>query len=626
MKKKKEQNSIINIEELKSPNDIKNFSYSSLNNLSNILKKEILEAVSNNGGHLSSNLGVIDATISLCYSFDFEKDKIIFDVGHQTYAYKLLTGRNLSNLRKKNGISGFQKMVESKYDHFECGHSSTSISAAIGMASARDLKKENYEVIAFIGDGSLMNGLALEGLNLGGSNGHKIIIVVNDNEMSISKPVGALAKMFRKFSTSTFYLNSKKTYKKVMFKTKFGISFYKFTLRIKNWLKSRLLKLNLFDYFGYKFIGPVDGHNIKAMNAAFNKAKKIDKSCVVYLKTIKGKGYAKAENDKNGKWHGVTPFDLNNVKTDNPKKDFTWPSLYEKLLLKEMQVNENIFCIVPATGSGSQLLPIFETIPNRIVDVGINEEHAFTMAAGLSISGFHPIISIYSTFLQRGYDEINHDLARLNCNCTILIDRAGLVGPDGETHQGIFDQSILYPIPNTTISLASNKKEAEHLLKESLKPHKVFCIRYPNLVFNSVDEHSEELKYGDWLTLKDISLENKNVAIVSFGPIINEYLDLIQKENLDVALINALYQKPLNEDYINKLLKFDNIVLIDAYSTKDGFINNMINKLNSLHYKGRIIYKAISNEFISQATVEEQLESQGLLPKQIIALIKSIIK
>lgn len=619
----KRRKTIYTLKDYKSIDDLKNISYEDLKNLSNDLSSYILNIVSKHGGHLSSNLGVIDSTISLLKTFDIEKDKIIFDVGHQTYAYKILTGRDLSTLREKNGISGFQKMSESIYDHYEAGHSSTSISAAIGMAYARDLKKESYQVVAFIGDGSLMNGLALEGLNLGASSNHKIIIVVNDNEMSISKPVGSLANAFRKFSTSTFYLNSKKAYKKLMLKTKLGDFIYRGTLKIKNWFKSRLIKLNLFDYFGYKFIGPIDGHNIKAMEKAFNKAKKIEQSCVVYLKTVKGKGYKFAEEDSSGQWHGVKPFDLDSGAIIKKRNNIFWPQLYETLLLDEMKNNLNVFCIVPATGTGSMLEPIFKQLPERILDVGINEEHAFTMASGLASQKIYPIIFIYSTFLQRGYDEINHDLARMKLNCTILVDRCGLIGKDGETHQGIFDQSILYPLPNVNISMASNEFEAKFLLKESVKGHSVSVIRFPNQpVEDTINTKEYKLSYGKWIKIMGEE-DNKKLAVITFGPFLVSLYNYIRQNNLNITLINALYQKPLDTNLIQQITNFERIIIIDPYSTRDGFINNLIRKLVDLSYKGKIIERAVPNKYISQATVEEQKIECGLDLNSIINLIKN---
>ena len=310
----------IDVGSIQNPDFLKDLDYKELKLLSNDIKDYILKVTSVRGGHVSSNLGVIDSTISLCRTFDFKNDKIVFDVGHQCYTYKILTGRNLEDLRSKDGTSGFQKMSESPYDHFEAGHSSTSISVANGMAIARDLNKEKREIIAFIGDGSIVNGLALEGLNLAAQDGHKIIIVFNDNDASISRPVGGLSKAFRKISTSTFYTRSKTFIGKV-----FGKKISRFLGKIKNWIKRHVVAINIFDIFGYKVIGPIDGHDIKALDKAFNKAKKINQSVVVHIKTIKGHGYKYAEKDPYGKWHGVGKFDIETgvIHKDESKKSWS---------------------------------------------------------------------------------------------------------------------------------------------------------------------------------------------------------------------------------------------------------------------------------------------------------------
>ncbi|MCF0107826.1 MAG: 1-deoxy-D-xylulose-5-phosphate synthase, partial [Bacilli bacterium] len=298
----------INLSEIKSPDFLKELNYKELDLLSKDIAEYIIDVTSKNGGHLSSNLGVVDATIALCRAFDFSKDKIVFDVGHQCYTYKILTGRSLERLRQKDGVSGFQKIAESPYDHFECGHSSTSISVVNGLATARDMNGEKYHTIAFIGDSSIVNGLALEGLNITAQSGHKSIIILNDNDMSISKPVGGLATSFRKFSTSTFYRKSKNRFKRFMALTGVGRKMLNGFSRIKNWFKRKLLAITAFDNLGYAMIGPVDGHNIKMLERAFERAKDQDKSVIVVIKTIKGKGYKYAEADKTGEWHGVGKF------------------------------------------------------------------------------------------------------------------------------------------------------------------------------------------------------------------------------------------------------------------------------------------------------------------------------
>ena len=428
----------INLNEIKDPSFLARLNYDELNALSKDITDYIVDVTAKNGGHLSSNLGVVDATIALCRTFDFSKDKIIFDVGHQCYAYKILTGRSLERLRQKDGVCGFQRMDESPFDHFEAGHSSTSIAVANGMAVARDLNGEKYDVIAFIGDSSIANGLAFEALNDVAMQKHKVIIVLNDNDMSISYPVGGLSRLFRKYGTSSFYTKSKTFFRKILCWNGFGRWLYKIGGNFKNWIKIHVLRTNLFDNLGYALIGPVDGHDLKALEKAFAKAKKLNKSVVVHIKTVKGKGYEFAEDDKTGDWHGVGPFDKETGKSLKPET-LTWPELYSNLLLESMKNNDKLVAIVPGTGVGSYIDKIHKEFPKRTIDVGIAEEYAVTMSGGLSASGYHPVVSIYSTFLQRAYDEISHDVARPGLNATLLIDRAGLVGNDGTSHQGIYD-------------------------------------------------------------------------------------------------------------------------------------------------------------------------------------------
>ena len=606
----------IDLATIKSPEFLKDLSYNELSLLSQDIRTYIIDSVSKNGGHLAANLGVVEATIALCRSFNFSKDKLIFDVGHQSYTYKILTGRSLERLRKSDGVSGFQKMSESPYDHFECGHSSTSISAAKGMAIARDLSKENYDIVAFIGDASITNGLALEGLNNLANGNNKVIVVLNDNDMSITKPVGGLAKSFRNLSNSSLYRRSKHRYQKVMKATKFGRWILGWTGAIKNWIKRHVMAINLFDNIGLAYIGPVDGHDIKKIENALDKAKKLDKSCVVHLKTIKGKGYKYAENDDSGVWHGVGPFNKETGEIYKDPQTITWSEVYSKAILNHMNEDQDAVLVVAATGVGSHLNSLFELCPSRTYDVGIAEEHALTMAGGLSASGKHPIISMYSTFLQRAFDELSHDIARMNLNATLLIDRSGLVGEDGNTHQGLYDESFLISTPNTVVAMASNDAEARSLLKESFNNHGLFCIRYPRArIVPSFDE--VETAFGKWKKELD-----GDVAVVSVGPITQELKKAILDSGKKAALYNALYQKPLDTDLINKeLIKYSTIIIYDAYAVETGFANYLSSYLLSLGYQGKVIIKAVPVIFVEHASQKEQLAKYGLDVDSIVKLL-----
>lgn len=607
----------VNIAEIKDPTFLKDLSYAELDLLSKDICEYIVDKTAINGGHLSSNLGVIDATIALCRSFDFTKDKIIFDVGHQCYTYKILTGRSLERLRKKDGVSGFQKISESPYDHFECGHSSTSISVAKGMAVTRDLNKEDYSVVAFIGDASFANGLAFEGLNNLTNGNNKVIIVLNDNDMSITKPVGGLAKTFRKLSNSSLYRRSKHRYQRIMKKTRFGRWILGWTGAIKNWFKRHVMAMNVFDNIGLAYIGPVDGHNIKSMEAAFKKAKTYDKSVVIHIKTIKGKGYKFAENEDNGKWHGVSGFDKETGKINTNENLVSWSTIYSKAILEEMANRPEAVAVIPATAVGSELQPVFEFYPTRSFDVGIAEEHALTMSGGLAASGKHPIVSIYSTFLQRAFDELSHDIARMNLNATILIDRAGLVGEDGNTHQGIYDEPFLLATPNTVVTMASRESEAFALFKESFNNHGVFCIRYPRSKMLPSNKR-EELSFGKWKK----ELSGKDTAIVSVGPLTLDLKKLLEENKKDVSLYNAIYMKPMDDEIISKeLVKYNRVIIYDAYSVENGFAQYLSVKLVTLGYKGEIIIKSIPDVFVDHASINEQLDGFHLQPEDILKLL-----
>ena len=604
----------INLKEIENPKFLKKLSYEELNLLSEDLREYIIDVTSKNGGHLSSNLGVVESTIALCRCFDFSKDRIIFDVGHQCYTYKILTGRPLDDLRKEDGPAGFQKRNESPYDHVEAGHSSTSISAASGMAIARDLNKEKYDVVAFIGDASIVNGLALEGLNMLGNSNHKVIIIFNDNDMSITKPVGGLASSFRKLSNSLLYRRSKHAYQRVLKKTAFGRWILRWTSKLKNWIKRHLVAVNIFDNMGLSYIGPVDGHDIKRMEKAINKAKRFDNSVVVHIKTIKGKGYKYAENDDAGNWHGVGKFDIESGKQLNDPKRVSWSAIYSDALHNVMCNNDDTVLVVPATGVGSALQTIFDSFPNRCFDVGIAEEHAITMSAGLAVEGKHPFVSVYSTFLQRGFDEISHDLARMNADVTLLIDRSGLVGADGETHQGLYDESFLISTPNTVVAMASREEEASCLIQESLNHHGVFCIRYPrsSIIPNN---KKDNLPFGKWKK----ELSGGDVAIVSVGPLTLDLKELLKEK--EVSLYNAIYQKPLDEEMVRDAMKHSKIIIYDAYATVSGFATYLSEYLLTHGYKGEVIVKAVPDVFVSHATIEEQLKRYELLPENIVELI-----
>ena len=612
----------IDLTKIEDPRFLKDLSYKELNVLAEDIRAELLRVTSMYGGHLSSNLGVVELTIALNRSFDFSKDKLIFDVGHQCYTHKILTGRSLEKLRTAEGVSGFQKRSESIYDCYEAGHSSTSISAANGFAIARDLKHENYDVVAFIGDSSIVSGLAFEGLNNLAHSNHKVIIVLNDNGMSISKPVGALANRFAKISTNAGYNRFKSSMKKTFDRGKVRRAIYHFFSNIKNWFKRHLVSPTIFTDLGFAYIGPVDGHNIKAIEKAIKRAKNTEKSVVIHACTLKGKGYKYSENDETGYWHGVSPFVLETGEPKNKHEgEISWSHLYSDLCAEMLEKHENALLISPATikGAGLDSLPV--KFKDRIIDVGIAEEHAATLASSLSLSGYHPIISIYSTFLQRAYDEVSHDLARMNCNATFLVDRSGLIGADGETHQGIYDEAYLSSIPGTVVTIASNADEANALFSESFNNHGPFFIRLPRTLLKKPDEIKDiNLPFGKWVKLNESS--SKDLAIISCGPIVRELLPLLKENGIDATLYNAVYLNPIDKEALDSLLAYRRIVVYDPYSTQGSLVNLTEAYLLEKEFKGSLKAYFIPNEFVKQGTIKQQLERYELLPEQIINKLK----
>lgn len=602
--------------------NLKSMSNNELSNLANSIRKYIIEKCAINGGHLASNLGVVELTIAIHKAFNLDQDKLLFDVGHQCYTHKILTGRSLDNLRKENGVDGFIKRKESIYDHFEAGHSSTTISAAMGMALKRDLNNEHYEIISLIGDSSIANGLAMEALNNLNDFHHKIIIIINDNDMSISQPVGALHNMFQSIRLSSKYLKSKEKYRNFMHKNKFLEKIYEFTRVLKNSFKNFVLKNNLFEMFGCRYIGNVDGYDFKEMEEAFNKAKKLKQSVVIHVSTIKGKGYKLSEYGNVSSWHSVKPFDITSGKVLNSLKENeeTWSHIYEELLDQELNKNKQAILINPSTLVGSELSPLFKKYKTQTFDVGIAEEHALMFGAGYGLTSSKAYISIYSTFLQRAYDQLNHDISRMNIPLTLLIDRAGLVGSDGETHQGIFDESLLMSLPNFVITMAKDKAEAQALFNLSKKINHPFAIRIPS--GTTLKNNSEiNITFGKWIIEKESNINN--LALISFGPKINSLLEMFK--NNEITIINAIFQKPFDLDILNKLLNYKNIIVYDPYAIKDGFSYHLLAKLNELNYQGKVTICAIESSFIDKGTILEQEKRCQVDLESLNNLINSIL-
>lgn len=622
--KKSDNNETISIETLKGEEELKSLNYKQLDSLCASIRNNIIETCSKYGGHLSSNLGAVELTVALHRVFNFPQDKLILDVGHQCYTHKLLSGRKLDNLNMPGYSSGFQKIKESEFDPYEAGHSSTSISAAEGFAIAREYKKEKYEIVALIGDGSIANGLSFEGLNDLAGRGYKVIVVLNDNDMAISQPSGALSKLFRSVSSGKTYNSIKKKYRKLLFSNKVGQKIFNFSLAMKNAMKRALIPLTLFDNLGYTYIGPVDGHNIKALERSFKRAIVCTKPVIVHVRTIKGKGYKFAENDKSGYWHGVTPFD---IETGKPKvthpDSISFSHYFADLTDEVMGEDKDSFLIVPATLKGSGLEKPFAHFRDRCLDVGIAEEHALTLAGSLSLNGFHPIITIYSTFLQRAYDELSHDCARMNLNMTILIDRAGLVGKNGDTHQGLYDEAYLASIPNVILSQPSNKEIAKALYKLSLDKHGIFCIRYPR-EFVTLDITKDiKLGVGDYININNKQSENVVIGVGSKG---RELFGLLEKEDVDASLIDPIFLNPISPSLVEFLLNKKKVFVYDPYGTENGFSSSLALSLLKYGFSGEYIVKSVPNRFVQSDSYDNQLSAFSLLPSEVYLSIKDKLK
>ena len=620
----------MDIKKIKNPKFLKKLKINELEELSNDIRKYIIDSVSITGGHLSSNLGIVDLTIAIHKVFDSPEDKIIFDVSHQCYTHKILTGRavDFDKLRQLNGLSGFQKREESIHDSYEAGHSSTSLSAALGMSLARDKQNKKNHVIAIIGDGSMGNGLSYEALNHIGSTNTKLIIILNDNEMSISENVGGLHNNLDKIRANNNY-NSAKTRTKT-FLNKIPIIGSKISrgiTRIKSSVKKLYLKDGyLFEELGIKYYGPINGHDYKELLLYLEMAKQETEPILIHVITEKGKGYLPCEQDKIGTWHGIGPFDIETgkvIKKNN--NNITWSEVISNHLIELTKRFNELMVITPAMAGGSKLLKYKEMYPNNFIDVGIAEEHALVLANGMSIEGLIPFVSIYSTFLQRGYDQIIHDIARMNTHVIIGIDRAGIVGEDGETHQGIYDLTFLLPIPNLIISTPKDSIEAGNILYTALLSKRPFAIRYSKESLEFKQDKYKIIPIGSWEVLS----KGNDAVLITYGSLLNKALKIKQKisKEIDLSIINARYQKPIDTKLFDKLLKeYQNIFIYEETTYINSLGSYLLMYANEKKYKGNINIFAIKDEYIKQGKREEVLKQLGLDEISISNKIKKLMK
>ncbi len=603
---------LINIKE---PNDIKHLNISELNTLANDIRSFIIDSVSKTGGHLASNLGVVELTIALHYVFNSPKDKIFFDVGHQCYTHKILTGRakDFSTLRQYNGLSGFQKRNESIHDVWEAGHSSTALSAALGMSISRDLNNENYEVIPVVGDGAMASGMSLEALNQIGTSQSKMIIIFNDNNMSISKNVGALNNGFSRLRTSKTYTGIKSGMRKNLINNNVGQTIYTGLKTVKDSFKNIVIDGGIFEEFNIDYIGPIDGHNIKELIRVLNVAKEHDGPIVVHIATKKGKGYKPCENDREGKWHGVGSFDISTgqIKKSIPENHISYAKLVNDTLIDLAIKDEDIVAITPAMIQGSELNSFFAKFPKRSFDCGIAEEHATTFAAGLAINGKKPFLCIYSSFLQRAYDQINHDICRMDLPVVIGIDHAGLVGEDGETHHGVFDLGILLPLPNMIIAQPKDANETRNLLYTAFKQNHPFAIRYPKTIIKNNIGNYEELPIGSWELLND-KVDNK-AYLLTYGDDVNILLEKIVNNNLPITIVNCRYFKPLDSSILNNIISANkNIYLVEGDMSQGGLSSIILKYLNDNNINKNIRIFGLNNLYIKQGSIRQLRKELGI--------------
>ena len=619
----------MNLSSIKNPKFIKNLSIEQLNELAKDIRVFLLDTISKTGGHLSSNLGIVELTIALHYVFDAPKDKLLFDVGHQSYVHKILTGRasKMDSLRQFNGLSGFQKRNESKYDCFEAGHSSTALSTSLGMAIARDLNNEKYQIVPIVGDGAMMSGLSLEALNQIGFTKRKVIIVFNDNNMSINSNVGSLTKAFSKLRNAEKYNDLKLNVKDYLSKLSSGEDIIKSIHDIKKVIKRKVINSGIFDDFDIDYLGPVDGHDIGALIRAFEAAKLKDGPVVVHCVTKKGKGYKYTEEDTKGVWHGVPSFDIETGKFSSDKKEGYESNsmIVANCIDSLMSKNKNIVTITPAMITGSKLNHLFNKYPNRCFDCGIAEDYALSFSAGLALNGKRPFISIYSSFLQRAYDQLNQEIARMDLPVVIGIDRAGLVGQDGETHHGVYDIGFIRSLPNVILSQGKDSKEMNDLLYTAFKQNHPFFLRYSRINSKLINESSNKLiKIGSWDVLNKI---NKPKAyILSYGNEVNEVFDYVNKHKLNYQVINTRFIKPIDKNLLNRILESNkNIYIYTCDMLKGSICEEIITYANSKGYTNKIYSMGIDDQFVKHGSIDQLKKYLHLTINDLFNLIDKTI-
>lgn len=613
------------LEKIQKPNDIKKIPADQLPALAEEIREFIIESLSKTGGHLASNLGVVELTIAMHRVFDLPKDKLIWDVGHQSYTHKILTGRKdgFETLRREGGISGFPKRSESDCDVFDTGHSSTSISAGVGYVRARELKKENYSVVSIIGDGALTGGMAYEALNNAASLKSNFIIVLNDNEMSITENVGGMSSYLSGFRTASAYTGFKMDVTKALNRIPgIGPGMVDAMRKTKSSIKQIIIPGMLFEDMGLTYLGPVDGHNIPQLIKTFQEAKRFEGPILVHVLTQKGRGYEPAMRHP-ARFHGAGPFD---VKTGLPvgKSNPTYTDVFSTVMRKMGDRRKDVAAVTAAMMTGVGLKRFYNMFPDRCFDVGIAEEHAVTFAAALSLGGITPVVAIYSSFLQRAYDQIMHDVCMQNLHVVFAIDRAGLVGYDGETHHGIFDLSYLGSMPNMTILAPKNLWELSDMIKFAVDYDGPIAVRYPRgEAYTGLKEFRAPICLGK----SEVIHEGSRVALLAVGSMV-KMAEEVQKQlkermDMDAALVNARFVKPIDEELLRSFADTYELVVTLEENVKDGGFGERVLAFaeeEDLPFGVEII--ALPDRFIPHGSVSYQMKQVGFTPEDICGRIE----
>lgn len=616
------------LEKIHEPKDLRTLNSSELLTLAHEIRQEMIDVVSKNGGHLASNLGVVELTLALHRKFDSPIDKIIWDVGHQTYVHKLLTGRlaRFNTIRQYNGISGFPKRGESPHDCFETGHSSTSISAAVGFAKARDVLGENHYVVAVIGDGAMTGGMAFEALNHAGHSETNMIVVLNDNEMSISPNVGAMSSYLNRLRTDPLYDKRKEEIEDLLKRIPgIGSKVAKMVAKAKDSLKYLLVPGLIFEELGFTYLGPIDGHDQALVEQALEQAKQKKGPVLVHVVTRKGKGFKPAEENPGG-YHGVGPFDPKTGKIAEKSAPPTYTTVFGETLCKLAEADPRIVAITAAMPCGTGLNLFMNQFPERFYDVGIAEQHAVTFAAGLAFGGLKPVVAIYSTFYQRAFDQVLHDVCLQKANVVLAIDRAGVVGDDGPTHHGVFDIAFLRIIPNLVFMAPKDENELRHMLYTALQQNGPVAVRYPRSVGQGVmlDETLKEIPIGKAEVLRD----GRDVTLIAVGPIVHTCLLAAQELRhlgVDAAVINLRYINPLDGELLGHYARLTkNFVTVEDHVLKGGLGSTILEFLEEEGIEGVAFERLGYTGFVDQGSIPQLHKAHGLSAQGIVQAIERL--